>query len=456
MVTEQGDQIGAGAQALNPQVPDLLAPDTLVPDALAFDPRVMTRRAGFKVALGGLALLGLAGSAGKVVQIATQPRAAAVPAQAKIEQIAAAPIKSDLKAWPTLDALGENMVNRKLTPGVSLSVMQNGTLLYSKGFGQANVETGAAMTPTTGSRVASITKQFTAAAILLLAERGKLSIDDPLAHFLPDFPRAADITLRQMLSHTAGLSDYINGQNHEVLVAAQSRDYTTDQLLPIIRSRTPLYHFQPGTSWLYSNSGFALLGIVVEKVSGLAFADFCQRNLFAPAGLASTTIDKTCTIANVCNGYTPNYHSPHGFDLNMPVSPSFIGGAGAIRSTTEDLCRWHCALLNGKVLKSQSVLAMTTPTLLKNGTPAYEHRGPEAMEYGLGMGIGTVNDELKVISHGGRVNGFTGHLRSIPQAKLTVAILYNSDGGGAPGFTAAQKGLRTEATKLGLIATGLI
>jgi len=415
-----------------------------------FDPRVASRRTALKTGLTGLVLLSLAGSATQFVRMASKP---APKAKAAAEQLAAVDIPRDIREWPSLDALADGMVKRKLTPGLSLSVMHNGKLLYSKGFGVANVETGAEMTPTTGSRVASITKQFTAASILLLAEQGMLRLDDPLARFLPDFPRAADITLRQMLSHTAGLSDYINGQSHDILVAAQTRDYTSDEIIPIIRSRTPLYRFQPGTSWLYSNSGFALLGIVVEKVSGLAFADFTDQHLFQPAGLSNTTIDKTCTTANVCAGYTPNYRAPHGFDLNPPVSPSFIGGAGAIRSTTEDLCLWHKALLTGKVLKPQSVMAMTTPTLLKNGTPAYEHRGPEAMEYGLGMGIGTLpEDDLKVISHGGRVNGFTGHLRSVPETGLTVAILYNSDGGGAPGFSAAQKGLRTEATKLGLQA----
>ncbi len=417
-----------------------------------FDPRVMSRRNTLKTGLAGLVLLGLAGSATQVVRMAAKPAAKKTVAK----QVAAADIPRNIKDWPSLDALGDGMVRRKLTPGVSLSVMHDGTLIYSKGFGVANVESGAAMTPVMGSRVASITKQFTAAAVLQLAELGKLNLNDPLARFLPEFPRATDITLRQMMSHTAGLSDYINGQSHDILVAAQTRDYTADELLPIIKSRTPLYRFQPGTSWLYSNSGFALLGIVVEKVSGQTFADYCDQHLFKPAGLRNTVIDKTCTTVNVCAGYTPNYRAPNGYDLNMPVSPSFIGGAGAIRSTTEDLCLWHSALLNGKVLKPHSVMAMTTPTLLKNGTPAYEHRGPEAMEYGLGMGIGTLpEDDLKVISHGGRVNGFTGHLRSVPQARLTVAILYNSDGGGAPGFSAAQKSLRTEATKLGLKEIGL-
>ncbi|HVZ29728.1 MAG TPA: serine hydrolase domain-containing protein [Asticcacaulis sp.] len=404
--------------------------------------RVMTRRAAF-----ALVLTGLAGSA---IHSRMPLLPAAKPA-AKPKPVALNAPKFD---WPSLTALGQTMVDRKLTPGLSLSVMHDGELFYSKGFGIANLDTGAAVTPQTGFRIASITKQFTAAAILLLAEDGKLAVTDPLSKFLPEFPRAGDVTLRQLMSHTAGLSDYINGQNHDLLVTAQRTDYTSDEVIRIIQNRTPLYRAAPGATWLYSNSGFALLGIIVERVSGLAFADFCAQRLFAPAGMAATAIDRTCTSANGCSGYRPDYRAPHGFDTNVPVSPSFIGGAGAIRSTTEDLVLWHKALLDGKVLKPQSLNAMLTPVLLKSGAPAMERRGEEPLEYGYGMGLGTVNN-LRLMSHGGRVNGFTGHLRSLPDQKLTVAILYNCDGSGAGGFMPIQKKLRTEATRLGLSALGL-
>jgi CubicO group peptidase (beta-lactamase class C family) len=166
-------------------------------------------------------------------------------------------------------------------------------------------------------------------------------------------------------------------------------------------------------------------------------------------------IDKTCTTTAICNGYRPNFRAPTKYDLAMPISPSFAGGAGAIRSTTEDLCLWHLALLSGKVLKPESVEAMLTPTLLRNGKPAYERQGADPLEYGLGQGLGTMKS-LKLAAHGGRINGFTGHLRSFTDSKLTVAILYNSDGGGAPGFAAAQKGLKTEASRLGIEHLGLV
>ncbi len=393
-------------------------------------------------------LAALAGNVAAPSLIRTVEKAATPTAPAKKK------LGPPLLEWPTLTALGQAMVDKKLTPGLSLSVMSAGVLLYSKGFGLANIEANAAATPQTEFRVASITKQFTAAAVLLLAEGGLLTLDDTLAKFLPAFPRAEKITLRQLLSHTSGMGDYINGQASSILTEAQTRDYTSEELISIITARQPLYRAQPGAAWLYSNSAFALLGIVVEKLSGMAYADFCAQHLFTPAGLSQTSIAKTCTTTAICNGYRPNFRAPTKYDLAMPISPSFAGGAGAIRSTTEDLCLWHCALLDGKVLKPESLQAMLTPTLLKNGKPAYERQGEDPLEYGLGQGLGTMKN-LKLAAHGGRINGFTGHLRSFTDSKLTVAILYNSDGGGAPGFSEAQKRLKTEASRLGIDHLGL-
>ena len=408
------------------------------------NPAILTRRSTL-----GLMLAALAGNVAGPSLIRTVEKVA-TPAATAVKKTLAAPLFD----WPTLTAIGQAMVDKKLTPGLSLSVMNAGVLLYSKGFGLANIEANAAATPQTEFRVASITKQFTAAAILRLAEGGLLKLDDSLVKFLPAIPRAENITLRQLLSHTSGMGDYINGQAISILTEAQNRDYTSDELIKIITARQPMYRAQPGATWLYSNSAFTLLGIVVEKLSGMAFADFCAQHLFAPAGLSQTNIDKTCTTTAICNGYRPNFRAPTKYDLALPISPSFAGGAGAIRSTTEDLCLWHNALLNGKVLKPESVEAMLTPTLLKNGKPAYERQGADPLEYGLGQGLGTMKN-LKLAAHGGRINGFTGHLRSFTDSKLTVAILYNSDGGGAPGFSQAQRSLKTEASRLGIAHLGL-
>ncbi|ESQ78138.1 hypothetical protein AEYBE204_14945 [Asticcacaulis sp. YBE204] len=370
----------------------------------------------------------------------------------ELPTFAAKPKTPLLKDWPTLDAMARTLIDTRLTPGLSLSVMRKGVMLYSKGFGIANIDTGDTVTPQTTLRIASITKQFTAAAILLLQERGLLSVNDTLSRFLPDFPRAGEVTLSQLMSHTSGMGDYVNRQDMAILTEAQNRDYTADDVLKLIRAGKPLYRFGPGLGWAYSNSGFTLLSIVVEQMSGMGFADFCEQHLFKPAGLVHTTIDRSCAVANTATrGYTP---SGRGFNPNVPVSPSFLSGAGAMRSTSEDLCQWHAALLGGKVLKTESLNAMLSPALLRNGQPAWEREGgTEPLNYGFGLGVGTL-DNHRYCTHGGRINGFTGHLRSFLDEQVTVSILYNCDGGGSAHFGAAQKALRIEASRLGLEDAG--
>jgi CubicO group peptidase (beta-lactamase class C family) len=272
---------------------------------------------------------------------------------------------------------------------------------------------------------------------------------------MPAFPRSDQITLRQMMSHTAGLSDYLNGQSQDVLIQAQDRDYSAADLVRIIEARKPLYRLPPGTDWLYSNSGFTLLSIVVEQLSGMPFGTFCAQHLFGPAGMDSSGIDSvSAVVPDVCDGYRPDFRAPHEFDPIKPISPSFGLGAGGIRSTTEDLCAWHAALLGGKILKPASLRTMFTPMRLNNGRPAIEHGNPDRVEYACGVGVGLMGDRL-YITHGGRVNGFTGHLRSFVGDKLTLSIQYNSDGSGAGGYKQAERALRWEATRLAYDAIGI-
>jgi len=415
---------------------------------------LLTRRAALRWGSAGLCAGGV--GVGLLAYFTPNPKEAATSGHVA----ATAPRRPEkprppLKDWPTLDAMADNMIRRKMSPGISVSVAHAGTLLYSKGFGTASFATEAPVTSQSGFRIGSITKQFTAAAVLLMAERGALRIDDTLAKFMPTFPRGDEITLRQMLSHTAGLSDYLNGQSQDVLVEAQDRDYSAADLLRIIEARKPLYRLPPGTGWLYSNSGFTLLSIVVEQLSGIPFGDFCRWHLFKPAGMDDSAIDPvSAVVPDRCDGYRPDFRAPNEFDPIKAISPSFGLGAGGIRSTTEDLCAWHAALLGGKILKPASLKTMFTPMRLNNGQFAFEHSGPEKMEYGCGLGMGMMGERL-YISHGGRVNGFTGHLRSFPGDKLTLSIQYNSDGSGAGGFMPAQRALRWEATRLAYDAIGI-
>lgn len=343
-------------------------------------------------------------------------------------------------AWPSLDAQAKATIAAGLAPGLSLTVMRNGMWLYSKGFGLANISRNATMTPQTMFRIGSVSKQFTAAAIMMLSEQRMLALTDPLALYLPQFPRAAEITIAQLLSHTSGLGDYLAG----VYPVERRRSYSTDELLAAIAASRPLFEKEPGTAWHYSNSGFALLGIVIEKVSGLSFRDFCTWRLFAEAGLHDTRITTAADPA-VCVGYYPDFRAPGGFRATQSIPPSLIGGAGAISSTTEDLCRWHAILMSGKVLQPASFRAMQTPVRSRGGslTP----------NYGLGLTLGRFGG-TRFIAHSGLVNGFTAHLRTFPDQRLTVAALYNSDGGGVSGFAEAKNSLHAEASSLGLAVRG--
>ena len=361
----------------------------------------------------------------------------------------APPPPPPLLNWPSLDDLGQGMIEKHVTPGLSLSVMKAGTLLYSAGFGNARLAPKHPVDNRTGFRIASISKQFTAAAILLLMEEGKLRLDDPLARFIPDFPRADIMTLRQLLSHTSGLDDYLSGRHAEMLTTAQTHDYTQVGLLEAIKTADPLFRCPPGTKWVYSNTGFALLGIVVERLSGLPLATFCKAYLFGPAGMTRTSIDPlNADDPDVCEGHRANRSLRDGFGQVWPVSPSFAGGSGGLRSTSADLCRWHSALMTGQILKATSLAEMLTPVHLKDGAFAMDRENTRSPGYGLGMRLGFIGAQ-PFFTHSGRINGFTGQLLSLPFAQLTVAALYNCDGANDGGFFPSHAALREEAVRLG-------
>ncbi|WP_303830643.1 serine hydrolase domain-containing protein [Asticcacaulis taihuensis] len=364
----------------------------------------------------------------------------------------APPPPPPLLNWPSLDALAGSMIERHVTPGLSLSVMKAGVMLYSAVFGNAQFAPKHPVDAGTGFRIASISKQFTAAAILLLMEEGKLSLGDPLARFLPDFPRADLMTLRELLSHTSGLDDYLSGRHAEMLTTAQTHDYTQTGLLEAIKGADPLFRCPPGMKWVYSNTGFALLGIVIERLSGLPLAEFCRQRLFGPAGMTRTAIDPLSVgDPDICEGHRANRSLRDGFGQVWPVSASFAGGSGGLRSTSADLCRWHSALMTGKILKTESLTEMLTPVRLKDGAFALDRESTHSPGYGLGMRLGLI-DGQPFFTHSGRINGFTGQLLSLPVEQLTVAMLYNCDGANDGSFFPSHSALREEAVRLGRMA----
>ncbi|HKD78252.1 MAG TPA: serine hydrolase [Candidatus Angelobacter sp.] len=289
----------------------------------------------------------------------------------------------------------------------SVLVAQNGKILLDKGYGFANLEWQVPNTPTTKFRLGSITKQFTAASILLLEERGKLKVEDQVKKYIPDAPAAWDkITIFHLLTHTSGIPSFTGFPDYET---KQAQTMTPQQLVDWFRDK-PL-EFEPGTKWNYSNSGYVLLGYLIEKISGQSYADFVQQNIFTPLGMKDSGYDSnSALIAHRAAGYS------RGKDGN-PQNAGFVNmtvplSAGGLYSTTEDLLRWEEGLFGGKVLKPESLAKMTTPF---------------KEDYAFGLGVTTENGH-RIISHNGGIQGFNTALAYFPDDKLVVAVLANLNG----------------------------
>ena len=355
--------------------------------------------------------------------------------------------------WDAVDGLANRIIADRVTPGLSISVMRGGNLVYSSGFGLANIETATPVTPQSVFRVGSITKQFTGAALMLLQEDGKLSVDDKLSAHLPDFPRASEITLRQMLTHTSGLGNYTNNAPHDAAWQSFRLDRDPKALFQLMTGTDPLFTSEPGTHWAYSNTAFVLLGLVIEKVTGKPYAETFRQRLFEPAGLTNTAVDDAAEIVpHRATGYTLHGETEGLFDNASFISMTAPGAAGSIRATTDDLCRWHRALFAGKVVKPESLAEMIKPGRLKTGelppTPAGAPPGtPKVIEYGFGLGTERMEGHTS-IGHNGGINGFMSDIRTFPAEKVTTAILVNIDHGKAL-FP------RAEALKTALARAGL-
>jgi CubicO group peptidase (beta-lactamase class C family) len=316
--------------------------------------------------------------------------------------LAAAGLAQDVSR---LDQVVQTYVSGKTFMG-SVLVARGDQVLLSKGYGSANLEWNIPNSPATRFRLGSVTKQFTAAAILLLEERGKLKTDDPVKKFMPDAPAAWDkITIFHLLTHTSGIPNFTGFPDYP----SQQPFATTPGKL-VARFRDKPLDFQPGEKWSYSNSGYILLGWVLEEASGERYEKFVRENVFAPLGMKDSGYDSnSAIIPRRAAGYAPGKDGPvnAGFvHMSVPFS------AGALYSTTEDLLRWEQGLFGGKLLSAASLEKMTAP--VKNN-------------YACGVMVRMVNGH-KVIEHGGGIEGFNTFLAYYPEDKLTVVALGNLNG----------------------------
>jgi len=297
----------------------------------------------------------------------------------------------------------------------SVLVAQGADLLLSKGYGSANLEWDVPNSPSTKFRLGSITKQFTAASILLLQERGKLNVQDPVKKYMPDAPAAWDqIAIYNLLTHTSGIPSFTGFPEY-----SKWEPFATTPAESVARFREKPLDFAPGEKWSYSNSGYLLLGYLIEKITGGSYAQFVRENIFTPLGMRDSGYDSnSAVIAHRASGYTPVKDALEnaGF-INMTIPHA----AGALYSTTEDLLKWERGLFGAKLLSPASLEIMTKPF---------------KSDYACGLFVETKNGR-KAIQHGGGIEGFNTELMYYPEDKLTEVVLSNVNGS-APTDIAAK------------------
>ena len=297
--------------------------------------------------------------------------------------------------------------------GAAVLVAQNGRVLFEKGYGLADVEKHAAATPETKFRIGSITKQFTAAAILKLQEEGKLSVNDKLSKFIPDYPRGDEVTIHHLLTHTSGIHSYTSKPEFMESVTAPAK---TDAHIQSFKNDP--YDFDPGRKWLYNNSGYFLLGYIIEKVSGESYGDFLRKKFFDPLAMKNTGVHaSTAVLEHEALGYQ---FEDGKFKRALNWDMSKAGGAGALYSTVGDLHRWNEGVFNGKVLKEPTLKAAFTPVVTGDGDTTQ----PKESGYGYGWSIQKQRG-LQEIAHGGGLHGFASYLLRLPKENFTVVVLAN-------------------------------
>ena len=323
-----------------------------------------------------------------------------------------------------VDSAAQAVLAATGAPSASVAIVRGGAIAYEQAYGQARVEPATPATPAMRYAIGSVSKQFTAAAVLLLAEEGRLSLDDRVARWFPRLTRADEISLRQLLSMTSGYQDY---WPQDYVFPDMRRPATAPTIVDRWAGR-PL-DVEPGTRWQYSNTNYVIAGAIVERVAGMPLMDFLRRRIFTPLGMTSVAdFDAGPLSASDAGPYLRNGLGP--LRLAPKEGRGWLFGAGGLAMTARDLALWDLSVIEQSVLRPASYRAQQADVLLANGT---------ATGYGLGVSVGTQGGRRR-ISHGGGVSGYTTSNTIYPDDRAAIVVFTDiyPGGGGATGQLTAR------------------
>ncbi len=323
-------------------------------------------------------------------------------------QISNSVAQSDDKVY---DAVFQNYYKSD-SPGATVLIAKDGKVIYRKAYGLANMELNVAMKPENILELGSITKQFTAVAILMLMQQNKLSLQDPLSKYIPDYPKGSEITIHHLLSHTSGVKNYTDMPSFRTLA---SEDMTPMELIEVFKNE-PL-DFEPGEKFNYSNSGYILLGYIIEDVSKTSYEEFIENSIFKTVGMNHSLYgSKTEIIPNRASGYQPNQED--GYQNAEYLSMTLPYAAGSLMSNVDDMLLWNQAIHNNKLISEKSKLLAFTNYTTNNGKPIF---------YGYGWMPNELANE-KTLEHSGGTFGYSTFGLYAPKQNYYVIVLTNSNG----------------------------
>jgi D-alanyl-D-alanine carboxypeptidase len=330
-----------------------------------------------------------------------------------------AQLSSDLTE--KIDQVANDTLARTGVPSASIAIVKDGQIVYTKAYGDARLDPKTPATPQMRYSIGSISKQFTAFAILLLQEQGKLSLDDKVAKFIPDLTRANEVTIRQLLSHTSGYQDY---WPQDYVMPMMMQPVTAQKILDTW-ARKPL-DFDPGTKWQYSNTNYVIAGVIIEKVGRMPLLRFLQEKVFTPLGMTSVSDTDQAKLGDT---------DPAGY-LRYALGPlrpapkegkGWMFAAGELAMPAADLAKWDISIMDQKLLKPASYREFSKEVLLNNGLGTH---------YGLGVDVNSQAGH-RALSHGGEVSGFTAQNTVFPDDRAAVVVLTNQDAASASGAIAS-------------------